>query len=75
VTSIRKNLQFRTFDSAVKESGILHRRELVLIPTEDQCGKSDFFYLIHHVEQITGQEVSVEDLRSASHHLFDASLD
>ena len=75
MAGIGKNLQFRTFDPTVKELGILYRRQFILVPAEDKGGKIDFLHLIHEVESITGQEVTIENLGSTSHQLFNTPLD
>jgi hypothetical protein len=68
MAGIGKNLQFRTFDPTMKELGILYRGELVIISAEDKRGKTDFLYLIHEVEPVTGKKVAEENLCSTLQH-------
>ncbi len=74
MASVGKDFQFRTFDSTLKELGILYRRELVIIPAEDKRAKKDFLYLIHEVEPVTGQKIAIENLWQTLPHPENALL-
>jgi len=74
MASVGKDFQLRTFDSTLKELGILYRRELVIIPAEDKRAKKDFLYLIHEVEPVTGQKIAIENLWQTLPHPENALL-
>ena len=75
MTSLWKDLHLRPFDSIMKELGILYRSELVILSAHDERGEDNFLYLVHQVEPITGQEIAVEDLGSASKHFSHSLFD
>lgn len=72
MASIGKNLQFRTFDSTLKELGIFYRCELVVIATEDKRREINLLNFLHDVKLVTGQKIAIKDFRSTLQHIRDA---
>jgi hypothetical protein len=74
MAGVGKDFQFRTFNSTLKELGILYRRELVILSTEDKRGKINPLNIFHDIESVTGQEVSIDYLCPTLPHTGNALL-
>jgi hypothetical protein len=75
MAGIGKDFQFRAFDPAMEELGILYRREFVILSTEDKRGKMNLLKFFHTIKSITRCEVAIEDFWPTLKHLVNAPLD